>query len=131
MTRLEFQKLINDLFGLEDFYPNGIYTSNPTKRERTELSIEWRTGGATGGNCWGDEAIIPVDAEIEPEFDDLFAILETVVPNLTFLDYKKLTKLIENDGRTEYEYYGNCSHYSIKRISIDNLYNFLKEHNYL
>lgn len=131
MTREEFQKIVNDLLGFEVYYPNEIYCSNPPERERKVLSVEWRTGGITGGSCWGGEANISIDADEEPEFEELFSILELVAPNLTFLHYRNLLKIVKQDDRTDREYYGNCSYYTIRRICLDDLYRFLKEHKYL
>jgi hypothetical protein len=131
MTREEFQKKIDEEFGLTR-WPNG-YSQEATKKEQSFnlFEIEWRTGGVTGGNCWGDEANEPVDADQEPEFDDLNRALELFAPNITYLHYRTLASQFEMDERCQSEYYGNCYYYAIKRITLDVLYLFLKDRKYI
>lgn len=90
------------------------------------ISIEWRIGGMTGGNCWGDCPEWPVTADPEPEFEMIDKILEKYLPNISYLDYKKLASLIKYDEHTEREYYGNYTEYAIKTINGVELYNFIK-----
>lgn len=80
------------------------------KLYRFPLSVEWTTGGAEGGNCWGDEAREFRNYDEEPEFNSLTDILQEFCPNITLKEFK----MIENDGKvlthrswTDSEYYGN------------------------
>lgn len=86
---------------------------------------EWIVGGVTGGNCWGDEASIAVTADEEPEFDSIDRILEHFVPQITFLQYKQLGKLVNTIERTDYEYYGNSYEKRIKYVKLGDLYDFI------
>ena len=91
------------------------------------LRISWATGGASGGNCWGDEASYFSNSEDEPEFEELDKLLLLVAPSITFLQYKLISKLISTEETTEYEYYGNYTEYKTKEIKINDLWNALKE----
>jgi hypothetical protein len=116
MTMDEFMDTVNGAIG-------GWRTYEP----EDTLSVKWVTGGITGGNCWGDSAEYAVTAEPEPEFRDLDVILEAVVPNISFVAYKKLVnELVETDSDTEYEWYGNYTHYAQKKVNLLDLYNQLK-----
>ena len=91
-------------------------------------SVEWRTGGMSGGNCWGDEPSYSVDADEVPEMTMLDEFLEEICPEITFLQYKRVMReLIESDSRTEYEYYGNHTNYGIRRVNFRKLYDRLVE----
>lgn len=101
------------------------------RKQVTKDSIyyeEWVVGGVTGGNCWGNEASIPVTADEEPEFDSIDMILEHFVPQITFLQYKQLGKLVNAIERTEYEYYGNSYDKRIKYIKLGDLYDFILQY---
>ena len=91
----------------------------------------WCIGGVTGGSCWGDTPDTPVSGEVEPPFTGLDDLLLKVVPNLSFLLYRKLeNELIsrgEHDGSGDY--YGNRTEYADKSIRIKDLYDFLKGYN--
>jgi hypothetical protein len=94
------------------------------------LYQDWRSGGQTGGSCWDEGSHIhhPITGEPEPDFHDLDTVLEALCPKLTFLQYKKLmSAIIKNDDRTEDEYYGNYTVYSIKTVRLGDLYDKLKE----
>lgn len=89
------------------------------------IKIEWTGENDTGYANWGDaspkdlehnHSIIGVD---EPDFDDLDAILEFFYPDISYLKYKKLSKLICK----EKSYYGKTITKSIKLIDV---YDFLK-----
>lgn len=96
------------------------------------LQVRWRTAGAEGGSCWGDEArpIYPEEpVDITPV---LAAILEAIAPVITFLQFMSLQRnLVESDTSSYSEYYGNWNEYAIRRIHIRKLYDQLKELGYL
>jgi hypothetical protein len=94
------------------------------------LYVEWVSGGISGGSCWDDssENHYAIDPSPEKELNDLDAILTTICPNLTFLQYKRLAgKVIKQDSRTENEYYGNSTVYSYKYVKLKDLYDALIE----
>ncbi len=94
--------------------------------ETPSIYIEWKIGGMSGGSCWGTEAT-PCGGEEKPDFKDLDAILEHFTPKITFLQYKKLDKLIKETEYNVTEYYGNYSDYKRNYIIIKELYETLKE----
>ena len=90
--------------------------------------VEWRTGGMSGGNCWGDEPSYSLDADDVPEMTGIDELFAEICPNITFLEYKRVMKdLVESDSRTEYEYYGNHTNYGIRRVNYRQLYDRLVE----
>lgn len=98
--------------------------------EDGKIQVKWRTGGITGGNCWGGKANRPVDGEPEPEFESLDKILAEICPTISFLQYKRLCQaIVKTDSDTEYEYYGNSYTYGIRSCSITDLEEYLKENN--
>lgn len=84
-------------------------------------SEEWAVGGRTGGNCWNDGANRSIDAEPEKEITLLDAFLEKFMPNITFLQYKKLTKFFKTEEWTDYQYYGNATDYKLFYITFDDI----------
>lgn len=130
MNRKKFQEIIDDVLGTikSGRGKNAVYTSKP------HLEVRWKTGGLSGGSCWdtGDEDTRYYSEEGDPEveFDELDEILERVCPDISYLKFRKLEKLIEHDSATENEYYGNYSIYSIKRLVVEKLWDFLVEHGY-
>ena len=84
--------------------------------------MEHNTGGATGGNCWGDDAHDYVSDEPIPDVN-IDSLLELVCPNITYLQYKKvIDNVVKTSRRTDREYYGNYSNYIIKTINYRELY---------
>lgn len=88
--------------------------------------VEWRTGGMCGGNCWGDSADHPVDADPEPDMPLLDQLLEEVCPDISFIKYKHvLNKCVKHDTTTMHEYYGNYTMFAQKRVNFRDLYDAL------
>lgn len=94
------------------------------------IKVEWRVGGQGGGSCWDDgetDRHYPLDADPEEELTELDKILEIFAPNLTFLQYKKLTREVVTRGsRTQNDYYGNYTSYASKSVNLEVLYRFIK-----
>lgn len=84
-------------------------------------SDSWIIGGMTGGNCWGDQADRPVTAEEPAELTLLDDFLEKRMPNLSFLEYKKLTKFIKTQEWGKSEYYGNYYEYKCYYITFEDI----------
>lgn len=106
--------------------PNKIDLSN------AYLYIHWYTGGISGGSCWNDGTVdnhyYRKSDDQEPEFDELDIILENICPNITYLQYKRLTNGLMLTGNYSFdEYYGNSSEYSWKAINLQELCNRLTE----
>ncbi len=87
-------------------------------------------GGNTGGNCWGGEPhgyTRPEGAqECQENFESyLDRFIERLVPNITYLQYKRILKLRQTGEYSIHEYYGNSSDYMMLYISLQDLYNEL------
>lgn len=124
----EFQKIVNDIIGVDK---TGRGESRITTNKEF-FEERWLTGGRIGGSCWdtGDPVFDSVDSEKEPEFSELNVVLEELCPSITYLHYQKLVKFVTFDSESQDEYYGNYSVYSIKRLKVEDLWDFLVEHNY-
>lgn len=108
-------------------YHNGKYYTANEAVAPEKLEIKWTTGGMAGGSCWGDEPY-EREPESEPEFEQLDELLTALCPAITFLQYKKLAqKLITRDSDHESSYYGNYYNYTIKRIDLNELEEYLRE----
>lgn len=83
------------------------------------------TGGAEGGNCWGDEAKQFTNTKAPQGFIPLDRILTAVKPEISFLKYKEIEELIVVDSGSEYEYYGNHTNYDTYTLDIEKLYDTL------
>jgi hypothetical protein len=141
MTREEFEKKVTELtggrFAIREKLPPEEQPTPRSRRMRTftkEISVEWLTGGMSGGSCWGGEPrpLENWEKEKEPEFEDLDLLLEHFAPNITFMKYKRLNQNIVEEGfRYEPDYYGNSREYDIKKVSVNHLYDWLVENNYI
>lgn len=103
------------------------------KITKPRLFVEWSTGGVSGGSCWDNSNPQPYTNNDKPkELQILDAILENICPSISFLQYKNLVNsLIKYDSRTESEYYGNSTDYTSQMVVLRELYNYLKEHNFI
>lgn len=96
------------------------------KFEQENLFYAYETGGVSGGSCWESSNPQPYVADgKDTGFVILEWILEKFAPNLTFLQYQKLSREILGFDHTEYEYYGNRTEYCVNYISIDTVLNFI------
>jgi len=146
MTYEQFVKTIRD-FGIQCFYeeenPKRTYdyfhnkktlSKNDDFNEKLFIYNEWYTGGMTGGSCWSDgdqENYYQASSSPKEEFTDLTVILDFFCPQITYLHYRSLEKLIKNDSYSRDEYYGNTSDYFYEYLYLKELYDFLKERKYL
>ena len=91
------------------------------------------TGGVSGGSCWDESDPQPYfNHEAMPEFINFYKLLELTVPTLGFLQVKIMEhELIHSFDYTDYEYYGNCTEYSIKYAKLSDIYNWLVEKGFL
>ena len=121
MNREEFFKVYEEIYG-----ENWKYCLDSDN----VLTVEWQKHGASGGNCWGDESRYFVSDEL-PATIDLEDFLERVCPAITFIQYKKLEKLIEESTRESYEYYGNYTVYGTKKLDLNKVFEVLKEYGYV
>ena len=104
----------------------------PEALELGRIEHEWETGGVHGGSYHEDsENRRYTSEEGEGDWTAIDAVLEKVAPRLTFLQYKKLLGRTTTDEYTVNEYYGNSTDYMVRRLSVDELYDFLVENELL
>jgi hypothetical protein len=85
------------------------------------VSEEWAIGGKWGGNPWNDDELKEMSPDDPKDIDLLDEFLEFCMPNITFLQYKKLTKRIKHQQWSDNEYYGNYTDYKCAYISFDDV----------
>lgn len=113
---------------------NGVYLDKKLRylSAGDYISVQWCTGGMTGGSCWGTEADHEVSADREPELTALDAILLKYRPAIGFLEYKILNnELVKVHTYTNNEYYGNYYHYSEKYVNLKDLYQYMGRQGWL
>lgn len=104
------------------------FTKSGNRKAQPALYHAWETGGYSGGSCWGEAAHQYSVAIPDTEWKMLDEILEKLTPNISFLKYKRLRNtLIESGTFSRDGYYGNNTDYTYQAITIEDLYNFLKE----
>ena len=100
------------------------------------LNFIWmvhETGGVSGGSCWDDSdpQRYYKDDDI-PEFLAFDEVVTKVVPNLPYLHYKVIcSEFVKEIEYIDEEYYGNCTDYVIKYVSLCDLYAYLIDHDLL
>ena len=100
------------------------YAWNNTKGAVPVLVQYWKTGGRTGGNCWGGEAKEYTTNEVPPvDFKDLDKALEILTPGITLLQYKRVCAEVVRSGTDRvYEYYGNREDYAYRFVELPQIY---------
>lgn len=95
----------------------------------TELVVASReSGGMTGGSCWGDKPhYYSASGSESVESDTFERVMELVVPDITFLGYRKILRSLHTDSITIYGYYGNYTEYTITYCSLQELYELIKD----
>ena len=103
--------------------PNGI----PVSIKEPVIYTRWVKSGYSGGG-YGDECIPQPFMSEPPEdrFKILDIILEKLKPQITYLQYKKINELWDENNYSEDEYYGNSSDYVIKFMLLSKLEEYLK-----
>ena len=101
--------------------PNGI----PVHIKVPVVYTRYETGGYSGGSCYDDdesEGAQPYTAD-EPKnkWEVLDILLKDVCPNVSYLQYKEITKLIHDKEETEHEYYGNSTDWKVEYIILSDL----------
>lgn len=83
--------------------------------------MRWETGGVSGGSCWDDSDPRPYFRGDKPDFKVLDLVLQELMPNISYLQYKQLENLIQSSEKTEWEYYGNQTDFGIQYIPLADL----------
>ena len=124
MSKTEFVEKYGETYSEYGYYRN---------KEEINGCIfhRYETGGVSGGSCWDDSD--PQEYHVskqDNEFRKLDDLLSDVVPKLSFLEYKKINRLVKHNSEEDTEYYGNCTYYSVEYIMLDVLYDTLTEMGY-
>lgn len=139
MTEKDFLDKVNSVLKFDKYnYPHSkTYSDNYNTAAKSKKSlydmddfifIEWESGGCSGGSCWDSSDPTPyTNTEPQPEFEDLDKVLSELNPNISYLNYKKLTKLVEREEFRLDEYYGNYTDYVVEKIYLKDIFNFLKD----
>lgn len=91
-----------------------------------------RTGGNSGGSCWGGEASYEPESDVNLQNEYLDKVLEVIAPDVTYLTYRKIEKnLIHKTEYVKREYYGNDDRYYVELVVVKDLVQILKEKNTL
>lgn len=86
----------------------------------------WCTGG-TWSDCWGSSGVVEGSDPVS-DMDELTDILEKEVPNITFLQYKKLkSECISIKDFSDGDYYGGTTYHKRIYLNVKKLYELLVE----
>ena len=86
-----------------------------------------QTGGVSGGSCWESSDPQPFTIEFKEEnWSALDLVLEKLMPDIKYLQYKKIQKLIHSNTEIENEYYGNSRDYLVEYIILSELEDMIK-----
>jgi len=110
-------------------YNQGIFTEPyaiPHIIKEPVIYMRWELGGYSGGSCWNDNEPTRYSGEVKPNFEVLDIVLKELSPNITYLQYKDIEKLIQSDEKSEWEYYGNSTDWGIQFIILSELITLLK-----
>ena len=90
----------------------------------------WKIDGMTGGNCWGDDANLRVEAEDTPDniIGDILVWLEVDVPFSIGYEMMKDHSLFKEYDKTESEYYGNYYVIRHREYDLKAIYDYIKEY---
>jgi hypothetical protein len=99
--------------------PYGI----PTNIDGLVIYGRFETGVYSGGNCWDEDAESEYYPRDEPKdrFQVLDLVLEELYPSISYLQYKEITKLLNDSDRSEDEYYGNSTEWKCEFIILSKL----------
>lgn len=108
----------------------GIFTQPfgiPNDIKEPVIYCRYETGGVSGGSCW--DSSNPEPYTVDPPKDKmkiLELVLKELKPDITYLQFLGIQRLIKNNTERDWEYYGNCTNYEIEYIVLSDLYNFLE-----
>jgi hypothetical protein len=94
----------------------------------TAFYLAFETGGASGGDCWGDSArSYSTPVEGGDEFEALDQFLEEHFPKIPFLAYRKLMRQVEKFEYRDSDPYGNSTTYQVRALPFDALWRVLDD----
>lgn len=125
MTYEEFEKIAEEsLRGLND-YASSYSEHDGFTIDDGVIVQKHISGGASGGNCWGDDARYFRNEKSAEEFLPLDRILLAVAPEITYLKYREVQNLIVEGNDHDHEYYGNYTDYLTYSLDVRKLYDLL------
>lgn len=125
-------KEINESGEFDSWY-QGIYKEGfgvPNDVKDVCVYKRWSIGGVSGGSCWDSSNPQPYEGDEEPDFVVLDKALMKIVPNLSFLHYKEIERMIISTETSEYHYYGNRDEWGVAYIPLPLLYQKLESLGY-
>lgn len=102
--------------------PYGI----PVHIKEPVVYMRYDSGGVSGGSCWESSNPRRYTNDDVPKFKVLDLVLQELMPNISYLQFKEIEELIKETSDTDYEYYGNSTDYEIRYIVLSELINKLK-----
>lgn len=103
-------------------------TPEVAKFTPTAFYLAFETGGSNGAGCWGGEArSYSTSTEGADEFTALDQFLEVNFPNIPFLAYRKLVRLMEKFEYRDSDPYDNSTSYQVRALSFDELWSVLDD----
>jgi hypothetical protein len=106
-------------------YEQGIFVEPygiPVHIKEPVIYMRYSTGGVSGGSCWEWSNPQPYhNNEPKPNFEVLDLVLRELKPNISYLQYREIEKLIHTNQETHYEYYGNSTDFQIQYIILSEL----------
>lgn len=90
------------------------------------IKVEWVISGCTGSGYSGDLESTPIGPEPEKDLEALDLILEQFVPNIGYLQSKKLERAVISIDTENYRgYYGDEEVKCYKKVVLLDLYNYI------
>jgi hypothetical protein len=130
MTMKNFKNLVNSV--KKEQYPDFSeeilrhYSCHNSKQASVEdfIYVSYSPGGVSGGSYHKNSDPQPyTNDDPIPEFDDFYELLMKINSKFSYLEVKKLEKLITRFEHEEREYYGNKTDYIIRYVNVNDLYN--------
>lgn len=122
-------------------YYSGLDINSISKYQSTTHSLDalyfytqWISGGVGGGSCWDDgdeDHHYSISGEKEANLIELEDLLLKLVPNISYLQFRKIEGIIKHDVYEVNEYYGNSTTYNYKILNLKELFDKLIEMNLL
>lgn len=125
MTYEEFEEIVRECVGKFSSYTSYYENQDAFYIQDGAIVQKHCSGGANGGNCWGGEAEGFSNDTPPQDFLPLEPILTLVKPEITYLEFRAIEKLITTDSDHDREYYGNYTNYILWKLDIEKLYDKL------
>ena len=126
---MELSKELIDKINKECPSDQGIFKEPygiPVHIKEPVVYLRYETGGWSGGGYMDECVASPYEVNKIPNFEVLDILLNEIYPNISYLDYKKISKIIHTNEETENEYYGNSTDYHIDYIILSELLKLLE-----